>query len=668
MEWQWDKAVPGQPYLDGNLAKLFKNEEVKQPGILSVGAPSPDATLLAREVIQNSWDAGRELAAEFKAAGRSEPQFQMDFEFFDWKGAEKTEKVRALGLDGHVDRLDQLGVERTAVGLPQQSCLDDLDSPKPLRVLRITERRTTGMRGSWANLSSRMYVALVALGVTEKRVGAGGSFGYGKAGLIRGSSIRSLFAYSCFAPSDDDPVTRRLLGMSYWGSHTLDGQKYTGFGRIGAPGEGGHLQPFEDAEADEAAELLGLEQRSAEGWEADPEHLGTTFLLVDPPFGAEDLSRAIARNWWPALGNTNFVVNVIGPGGEKDDAHPPRPQKDEQLRSFTEAYALLDPESPGVGELERVYPDLVYRPAGKDEPLGRLALASGDWSYPLPTPGVEEQVVHRSLVALVRGPQMVVEYFVAGDRAPFLRGVFVADDSIDDLLRQTEPKAHDSWDESAADDGADGVDPKAPVAARRVHERVRQKVREFQAELRPPLPKPSDVRLTLLEELFKPLTRGRGKKKKVPEGERNFVLRPEPEPPVVRADGLLEMSATVSVRLGKVALAKLEGGDPKSCELLVRFVYVESDEAGADIGVATSTLIDGDSKLDTGTLGDWIPIQLRRRSGEKLKSSEIKVLVRSKPYSPDATCRFVVDVREKKPAAEPTAESEGGKSDAVEVG
>ena len=71
---------------------------------------------------------------------------------------------------------------------------------------------------------------------------------------------------------------------------------------------------------------------------------------------------------------------------------------------------------------------------------------------------------------------MVVQYFDVGGAAPVVRGVFVADDDIDDLLRQTEPKAHNSWD---TETGADGVHPDAPGAAKAVLERVKRSTFDF---------------------------------------------------------------------------------------------------------------------------------------------------------------------------------------------
>ena len=46
------------------------------------------------------------------------------------------------------------------------------------------------------------------------------------------------------------------------------------------------------------------------------------------------------------------------------------------------------------------------------------------WSYPNEVIDEEEEptAAHRSLVALVRGPRMVVEYHVVGSHPPFMRG------------------------------------------------------------------------------------------------------------------------------------------------------------------------------------------------------------------------------------------------------
>ena len=83
-------------------------------------------------------------------------------------------------------------------------------------------------------LTAGWYLALVSLGYTVKAPGAGGSYGYGKAGLIGASSTRTVIAYTCFKEREDDlGVTRRLLGMTYWGQHDVGGRSFTGFARLG---------------------------------------------------------------------------------------------------------------------------------------------------------------------------------------------------------------------------------------------------------------------------------------------------------------------------------------------------------------------------------------------------------------------------------------------------
>ena len=61
LRWSWEKTDPDRSQTSGDVAKLFKNEPVKAPGVFAADQPSPDATVLAREVIQNSWDAAGEL-------------------------------------------------------------------------------------------------------------------------------------------------------------------------------------------------------------------------------------------------------------------------------------------------------------------------------------------------------------------------------------------------------------------------------------------------------------------------------------------------------------------------------------------------------------------------------------------------------------------------------
>ena len=61
--WWWEDVDPNRTGVSGDFAKEFKNETVKEPGILASDHIPAEASLLVRESIQNSWDAARERYA-----------------------------------------------------------------------------------------------------------------------------------------------------------------------------------------------------------------------------------------------------------------------------------------------------------------------------------------------------------------------------------------------------------------------------------------------------------------------------------------------------------------------------------------------------------------------------------------------------------------------------
>ncbi len=124
--WMWETTGPGVSGSSGDLGKMFKNESVKQQGAFSVGAPPAAATLLAREVIQNSWDAARELQRELDQEGQANPDFEITFKFRSSSGAAKQTITDRLGLGELANRADQLN--RSALGLRAKDCLSDLSS------------------------------------------------------------------------------------------------------------------------------------------------------------------------------------------------------------------------------------------------------------------------------------------------------------------------------------------------------------------------------------------------------------------------------------------------------------------------------------------------------------------------------------------------------------
>ncbi|MCY3923889.1 MAG: DNA cytosine methyltransferase [bacterium] len=269
----------------------------------------------------------------------------------------------------------------------------------------------------------------------------------------------------------------------------------------------GTVRPFENEAADEVAASLGLTVRNPE----TPELLGTTFLLVEPTVSEHDLVVAIERYWWPALEEDDFNAVVEGDEGL---LHP-RPRSDSVLASFRDAYELATIPQDNAGAVEHR-----RRRLGTDaEPLGQLGLLADldGWSYQDQTGSRDhEGIEHRSLVALVRKPRMVVEYLPVPQQRrtppPHVRGVFVADDRVNGALRDTEPMGHDAWQTGGGGE-SDGASTKV---ARAVIANINRQVREFRAGLNPPERPPEDIRLDLFDSLMRRILRGTGSGKPAP--------------------------------------------------------------------------------------------------------------------------------------------------------
>lgn len=462
--------------------------------------------LFAREAIQNTWDAARELRAG--ARPDEYPPFHLELEFRSLVGEAKAKFVEVLGLKEHADHLGEAGrgATRRKVGLGEVDCLDSLDDPRePIRMLVYTEHGALGMEGAWDASESRMMFALNRVGYTMKRLGAGGSYGYGKAGLIAASRVRVIIAYSCFQPSPaaDDHATRRLLGVTYWSNHQHDGSKLTGWAHRGVPDDSGDIMPFSDDEADRVAVQLGLGLRR----EGIVRERGTTFLIIEPTITAAELKTAIERNWWPAIRSTTEPLRVSITDYDGARLVPQVPIDDPDLGPFVRGFDLATRPSDSAVSTEQSYDLGTYAPhGGRTVRLGRLGLVADDkgWSFP-DRMEEEDDIEHTSMIALVRGPRMIVEYHKYNLGMPFVRGCFVAHDDIDDLLRQTEPAAHDKWHESVS---ADGIVPMAPKVARAVIKEIKEKVKEFKKRFTAPPPRAGELNLPILDELSR-LMKGR---------------------------------------------------------------------------------------------------------------------------------------------------------------
>lgn len=436
----------------------------------------------------------------------------------------------------------------------------------------IEESAASGMYGPWEGDRSKMYRALCTIGVTSGLEGRGGSYGYGKAGLIRGSATRTVVAYTCFRERGDDPgVTRRLLGMTYWGQHDFGGMGFTGFARFGKEKGGGEVVPFKNEEADVQADRLGLDVRNP-GRTGD---LGTTFLLIEPTVTAEDLVVAIERWWWPALQDRSLQFNASVHTTTGEVIHP-RPRRDPVLSTFIDAYEIAThPQSNGTRA------DF----AG----LGVIGLVSETegWSYAEQTGGDERGINHCSLVALMRKPRMVVEYYWARgwDTSPYVRGVFVADSCINEVLRETEPMDHNRWDHKSED-----TSERASGVAKRVYDRILQKVRQYKRDLKPPTRPAEEIELPLFDQLIKRLLTGPGR---TPDPE-PVLPRPFSIQPSFRLEAVGSQEVLV-VGEAKIAFSEHYEETEAFVEVYIRYMFLEDDRSGdkAELEVVPPPGFDG---------------------------------------------------------------------------
>ena len=635
-KWVWELTDPGRSGGAGDLANLFRNERVDQPGIFAMNAPRPEETLMAREVLQNSWDAADELQKERLAAGERVPTFGITFEFEELDGVSRLELERAADLGGLRRQMESVRSEADVsnLGMRRTAALEGAESRnESLRVLRVVESGTTGMYGPFVGAQSKMFLALISIGYTVKAAGSGGSYGYGKAGLIAASATRTVFAYSCFEPRADDqvngqPVTRRFLGMTYWGQHTHGGTNFTGFARLGKH-DGAIVAPFVNEEADAMAQRFGIDLRTHE----DDRDLGTTFVLLDPLVEPEGLNAALERNWWPAIREGRFTPVIIERKvGESPQRHIPRPLRNPVLAPFVRAYELATvPQDNNVPHELRV--DL-----GKTPPrLGGLAAGSlgivadlEGWSYASQNTESEDEQAESpsSLIALTRGPRMVVQYHEPQrmKSSPFVRGVFVADSEIDDLLRKTEPKAHDSW-VTSINRIEEVVDERAPSTAKHVLHEIGKAARRFQQSLRPPLPPADDVQLTALAQLFKSL--GKGKPPIPPKIDRLVSIETHTEIRPTEMDQMI-------VAQGRIALSlhpNYKDADRALVRVRVMYKLLEDGKAGATLPlVLTGGMTNGDPTED----GSFDVLVGRDDRGIRFESE---------PYSADWSGRLVVSAR-----------------------
>jgi|694.fasta_scaffold66502_3 hypothetical protein len=502
--WHWIELQKLGGASGGLAGKVFK-------GIDTLTA----SDLLAREVIQNSWDASRKLNSG-RAKAKRVP-FKMEFRFMELTGQDKVTFLKTAGLE-EIHK-ESKSMKKSDSEVAEES-FKVINSSAPLRLLVCSDFGAHGLYGS-INMGSDsiLFRALYMFGDTGKadEDGTGGSYGFGKSAFIRGSGIQTVFAYSSFATLPNDKVTRRLVGTTYWGSHRdSNGRDLEGRAIYGDPGAGEPGIPFEDGKADDLAKKLFMELRSAE----KEENLGTSLLLVHPQVEAEELIDSIEKWWWPALVDNEMEIVVHKADGKR---LMPRPMNNSYVRPFLKAYELAVGRSKQSGVIqESLISNAWQEVEGINIGSAALRVASEE-----ELANEESEGGHFPRIALLRSPKMIIEYKDFERRRVAVRGVFVASNDADGHLRNTEPAQHSHWDKKKSKE----IPAVSTAIADAVYSKLSTGLRKFIEEVSPTPPNERET-LSVFSELMRGLLAGKKAGPKLPPKaskmplEINFIKQP----------------------------------------------------------------------------------------------------------------------------------------------
>lgn len=492
----------------------FEAEWHGWPAELADG-PSVAAEIFSREYIQNAWDGIKRQRNELNRAGRIDllpERAEIQFRFVRLRGKELSEFLESSGVGSLRERFRSFSEkDRAETRLSLSDYLNSEEDPEELTLLVCSEVGGLGMFGHWythgleSRKGSHMKYALVTSrsekGDTDATGVSGGSWGHGKKAIAGGSKCRVLLVNSAFVPrsnrDEDDPgVSRRFMGVAYWKAHSVAGKSYAGLGLLGktaAPADPKWMEfsPHENEEAD-----LLVKNISCPGFVVrDPSargQSGTSYLVVEPVFGPEELAASIKRNWWPMVlsKNDEIVISVIDETGSEVSIEP---SSDESLIPFIRCFEIARGNLPPTNNADLLVEQssLRFKHDGKEKMhgavvSGALALTSDrrvdGWS-------LRNDGKNINIVCLIRG-EMVIAYQrsprLKNTAPPFVRGTFYVDPTpgVNDvsarILRLTEPHLHDKWG-TTANNAVAAAD---ATFANKVMNAIHISVREFVKSLR----------------------------------------------------------------------------------------------------------------------------------------------------------------------------------------
>ncbi|WFE23303.1 hypothetical protein O7621_08405 [Solwaraspora sp. WMMD937] len=415
-----------------------------------LGTPNLDlASVLVREMAQNSWDA---------RGGSSEIEFTLNLRRLNSATIEYLRKVVFTG-------------EPSRTGLPELLLKEEIWA------LEVSDRGTVGLTGPVRNDKAvdpgedTNFIDLVLnIGAPRDVHLGGGTYGFGKTISYLASGVGTILIWSrC---EGGNGLEHRLIGSAIGAGYDDGESRYTGrhwWGRS-IPGED-RVEPVVGARAAEIAEKVFSARYPAR-------MAGTSILILDPALGGSDrgadiqrLAEAVVWNLWPKLlvdqrDRSRMRISVQADGEPiylpSIEDHPTLSGNAQCLLAVRAAQSGDDPPKSSP-----LYPVSVHEIWCKlpEKLLGHLALTRFPHSSRTATPPSHAITLMRHQAELVVKSLERRELDIPGVQ---WAGVFKPVADLDDSFAAAEPPAHDDWVAKAVQDKSLRRD--VNVALRRIRE------------------------------------------------------------------------------------------------------------------------------------------------------------------------------------------------------
>lgn len=458
---------------------------------------------IVRETLQNSVDA---LAP---GSQRSEVVFRL----VSLEGNQKADFLESSGLGA------MLGARKERLDLPASFEADGFFDPsRPLPLLYVEDFGTTGLQGDEHSKGefSDFYRFVYLYGDEEKATAGDlslGSYGLGKSVLSSASPVFAFFVHTVIDPEINAGVFSRTIGCGLYKTHEFEHRNYSGRAWFGDTSDSSHggVSAMTNTIASEHAANLGFTDRLRT-------QTGTSICIVGLSATTDQYIDAVSRYWWPRIIRQELSVKVVDQQGH---VHIPKPRQHPKLKKYIEASELaygIDQSKDEDSKRQE------FRRTHVGISTGVLAAKRG---VPFESNESPDDLDNR--VALLRQKGMVVDYMnVSTTSNQRWFSVFVADEEADDILKLSEPPAHNKWDSSSMRlFNKHGKQGKKVVDT--IHQRIEQNIRSWFNATRA-TQQQADQRVRRLDELFGKLFSSPGDK----------PPPPEPNPAPIHLDHLEE--------------------------------------------------------------------------------------------------------------------------------